>query len=510
MRFSLVFSLSALTLLLASLSASHAQQPPATTQNPYAPQQNTSMSQQPTVMPFQQPNPGLVAQQVAPAPMLQPVPQQNTNAPAQPQTAAPAEQPVQPNPVGDMLATQNTPPPSGVVPVTSTDQMMIAAPPQEQLRPVDEKPDALNEAADQPPREQVRGAPQGTPINGDTTPVATLDAAEAAQAQVALDIPIETESAAESNNQGINMDLDPSLVNDDGGSDELDFSVAQEELPYEEQLRIRLKELEQRAREQAFEQSKRSVLPLETYQIRDLLRRLKDTQEAIQKPVRKAPTPQNVIKTVSMDPAAKSETINLAVGNVTALNVVDMTGAPWPIVDIAFGGNFDIKAPEPGGNIIRVTPLRDFAQGNLVLRLLNLTTPITFTMEAGGDTVNYRFDARVPQYGPNARMPIIEEGVKIVAGDSVVNSVLEGIAPNGADKLKVEGVDARTSAYRVGGALYVRTPLTLLSPAWRSNATSADGMNVYVLAEAPVLLLSDQGNLVRARLSTAPKGLGEQ
>ncbi len=215
------------------------------------------------------------------------------------------------------------------------------------------------------------------------------------------------------------------------------------------------------------------------------------------------PTPQNVIKTISVDPSVKSEVVHLAVGNVTALNIVDMTGAPWPIVDVAFGGQFDVKPPDPGGSILRITPMRDFARGNMVIRLLQMTTPITFTLEAGGTVVNYRFDARIPQYGPNARMPIVEEGVKTVAGDAVVNSILEGVPPEGAEKLNVDGIDLRTSAYRINGSLYVRTPLTLLSPAWRGSATSADGMNVYVLAEAPILLLSDQGKLTRARLSAA-------
>jgi intracellular multiplication protein IcmK len=461
--------------------------------NPYAspPPQQVMQPVQQTASPQQQP--------------AQPQP------PAQPQQSAAAPAP---NPIADMLATQTTPPPTGVVPVMqSTSPAMIAAPPQEQLVPQDPAPVAEAIAEPKSTRDFDRVEMTNTQAAEPEQPAVNMDVTDTAAANAMLDTPIENEiELAPMNNTGINMDLEPSLVADDGGSDEMgvDGAVAvEEELPYEEQLRIRTKEIEQRAREMAFEQSKRSALPLETYQIRDLLRRLKATQEAIQKPVNKAPTPQNVIKTISVDPAAKSEIINMAVGNVTALNIVDMTGAPWPIVDIAFGGNFDVKAPEPGGSILRITPLRDFAQGNMVIRLLKMQTPITFTLMAGGETVNYRFDARIPSYGPNARMPIVEEGIKTVAGDSIINSVLEGVAPNRATKLKVEGIDQRTSAYLVDGTLYVRTPLTMLSPSWRGSATSADGMNVYVLAEAPVVLLSDQGNLVRARLSAASKSVGE-
>ena len=52
----------------------------------------------------------------------------------------------------------------------------------------------------------------------------------------------------------------------------------------------------------------------------------------------------------------------------------------------------------------------------------------------------------------------------------------------------------------MSGTTYVRTPLTLLSPAWQSSVSSADGMNVYALTAAPVLLLSDGGEFARATL----------
>lgn len=299
-------------------------------------------------------------------------------------------------------------------------------------------------------------------------------------------------------NHGMDMTINPDLV---GGYDP-DMPVQEAApVPYEVQLEQRTRELQQKARAMAFEQAKRSALPMETYEIRDVLHRLKDTQEAIQTPARTAPTPSNVIKTISTDPSAKPLTIHLAAGNVSTLNFVDVTGEPWPIVDIGFGGAFDVKPPEAGGNVIRITPLRDFAHGNLVVRLLKMTTPLTFTLKSGGEDVYYRFDARIPDYGPNARMPLIAEGISAFAGDKVTTSFLEGVPPSGAVKLSVNGVDARTTAFRYAGTMYIRTPLSLLSPAWQGSATSADGMNVYLLQETPVLLMSDKGALVRAHIT---------
>jgi intracellular multiplication protein IcmK len=301
-------------------------------------------------------------------------------------------------------------------------------------------------------------------------------------------------------NPGMDMNINPDMIGGVGAD-----AAAAAAVPYEVQLEQRTQEIQEKARGLAYEQAKKSVLPMETYEIRDVLGRLKDTQEAVQSPVRAAPTPSNVIKTISTDPSSKPQTVALAAGNVTTINVVDVTGEPWPIVDIGFGGAFDVKPPEPGGHVIRITPLKDFARGNLVIRLLKLTTPLTFSLQSGGKNVYYRFDARVPEYGPNAKMPLIAEGITSMAGDKVTTSFLEGVPPKGAEKLAVDGIDGRTNAYKYNGTMYVRTPLALISPAWQGSATSADGMNVYVLSDAPVLLLSDKGALVRARISDAKK-----
>lgn len=77
-------------------------------------------------------------------------------------------------------------------------------------------------------------------------------------------------------------------------------------------------------------------------------------------------------------------------------------------------------------------------------------------------------------------------------------SVLDGTPPEGARTMLVEGADTRTRAYDMGGAIYLRTPYALISPAWSESASSSDGVNVYVLKKTPVVLLSDKGKIVRA------------
>lgn len=259
-------------------------------------------------------------------------------------------------------------------------------------------------------------------------------------------------------------------------------------------------QLQSEIRQEAFDAAITGMFPLSPDQIQGLMKKYDETQRAAQKPPYGDPKPEISVQTMSLDPGVAPPVIKTAVGNVTTLNILDATGAPWPVQDVTWAGDFEIVEPEEGGHIIRITPMGHFARGNMVIRMLTLKTPLTVTLETSRDIVQYRVDARIPEYGPFATTPLMQGGKTLVAGDAVLTGLLDGVAPNGMTKLSVAGVDGRTTAYQMSGTTYVRTPLTLLSPAWQSSVSSADGMNVYALSAAPVLLLSDGGEFARATL----------
>ncbi|MCK6419089.1 MAG: DotH/IcmK family type IV secretion protein [Alphaproteobacteria bacterium] len=256
-------------------------------------------------------------------------------------------------------------------------------------------------------------------------------------------------------------------------------------------------------RKEAFEAALQGLLPLRPEEIRELMERFDQTQEASTLPVYPNPKPEVAVETLSLDPGAKPAVVKVAYGNVTTLNIVDSTGAPWPIQDVSWAGNFDVmQSGEQGSHIIRITPQSEFAMGNMSIRLLTLQTPVILTLETSRESVHYRFDAIIPEYGPSANVPLIESGtVSIKAGGSEIASFLQGVIPPGATRMSVDGTDGRTTAYTVNDQTYLRTPLTLLSPAWSASVASADGMRVYAIAPTPVVLLSDQGRMIRAKLS---------
>lgn len=290
-------------------------------------------------------------------------------------------------------------------------------------------------------------------------------------------------------NQDPRMDL--------GGMEEFQFEKSEEQIQRE-------------VRDQAFNAALQGLLPLRPEEIRKLLEYYDRTQESVEVPVYPTPEPEIAVQHLSLDPGTPPATVKLAFGHVTTLNTLDITGAPWPIDDVSWAGNFDVMDAGPGenGNIIRITPQSEFAQGNMSMRLAGLKTPVIISLRTSRDKVHYRFDAVVPENGPFAESPIIEAGLQTTAGSVDLTRFLQGVPPERATRLDVSGVDGRTSAYHYNGMTYLRTPLKLLSPGWMQSVASADGMRVYEIPETPVVLVSDKGVMQRVRL-TEREGLIE-
>ncbi len=270
------------------------------------------------------------------------------------------------------------------------------------------------------------------------------------------------------------------------------------------------KKKEAEIRQRAFDAALTGMFPLRPDEIRRVLEMGDEIQQAKETPLFPTPNPESVFTTISLDPGEKPLVIKTAMGHVTTLSIVDASGQPWPILDISWAGNFDIQQPESGSNMLRVTPTSEFATGNVSMRLAGLNVPVIMAFRADRENVHVRIDVQVPELGPNGIAPLIaNNNPSASSGDSKLASILEGVAPTKAKKLDVSGIDGRTSAYQLGKQMYVRSPYTLLSPAWSSSVRSADGMNVYSLEYTPVLLLSDKGKMVRAYLSGEEQANGQ-
>lgn len=273
-------------------------------------------------------------------------------------------------------------------------------------------------------------------------------------------------------------------------------------------------QLEQEIRKEAFEAALQGLMPLRPEEVRMLLERYDRTQESVKTPIYPAPKPLSVVEMLALDPGAAPSVIKTGLGHITTINFIDLTGKPWAVETISWAGEFEIMQTgqnEKGGqNIIRITPRNEFARGNMSVKMIGLDTPIIIMLETSRDEVHYRFDATVPQNGPQAEIPIIDQGITLAAGRADMSSLLQGVVPASAEKMNVNGVDGRTTAYDYNGMTYLRTPLTLLSPGWSGSVSSSDGMRVYEMQSTPVVLLSDKGKMVRVQISDREELLDEQ
>ncbi len=263
-------------------------------------------------------------------------------------------------------------------------------------------------------------------------------------------------------------------------------------------------------RKQAFEGAAASMMPLKPSEIRRLLELYDGTTQAVETPIYPNPEPESSFVQASLEPGAKPVVVKTAVGNVTTISIVDVTGQPWPIQDMTWAGDFQVEQPDAGSHMIRISPQSHFAQGNVSMRLVGLNPPVILSLRTERKSVHVRLDIQIPEVGPKGVLPPVVTPVSIKAGDDEITKVLLGITSQ-ADltKVAVEGVDGRTSAYQKGDTIYIRTPYTLLSPAWNKSVQSADGMHVYSLGNTPVLLLSDKGKMLKVYLSSMEQSNGE-
>ena len=245
--------------------------------------------------------------------------------------------------------------------------------------------------------------------------------------------------------------------------------------------------------DQAFANTAHSLMPLSPNQIKQLRQRMNDSQQAAADYPGVPPKPTSSSISVNLSPGATPPVVRLRDGFVTSLVFLDSTGEPWPIqaYDIGDPGSFNVQWNQKG-NTLLVQSNKAYKSGNLAVILKGDDTPVMVTLMPGQRAVDYRVDMRVPGLGPNASA--LQSGLPDTANPQLL-SFLNGIPPNGAKALQVQGGPCQ--AWTSGGHLYLRTQLTVLSPSWLASMSSPDGTHVYEIMKSPVVLASFRGKDVQ-------------
>ena len=245
--------------------------------------------------------------------------------------------------------------------------------------------------------------------------------------------------------------------------------------------------------DQAFADTVRNMMPLSPQQIKVLRYLFDQSQRAAATYPGTPPKPTSTSVLVNLSPGSMPPVIRLSAGFISSLVFIDSTGASWPITayDLGDPQSFNIQWDKKG-NTLLVQALSSYKSANLAVMLQGLDTPVMLTLLPGQDAVDYRMDLRIPGLGPNAN-PVLA-GLPATASPELLN-VLNGVPPNGSRTLKITGGPCQ--GWLLNGHLYLRTPLTVVSPAWLATMGSPDGTNAYELQSTPVILASQRGQIIK-------------
>lgn len=248
----------------------------------------------------------------------------------------------------------------------------------------------------------------------------------------------------------------------------------------------------------AFNAMLQQNMPLTPLQVVQLHQQIDMSQRAASIPANIPPKPVSSTIMVNLAPGTTPPAVRLAQGYVSSLVFIDSTGSPWPIASFDIGNPKAVNIQWDGkSNVLLLQAVAAYSDGNIVVKLVGMPTPITLELVAGQRVVDYRADIHVSGIGPNTKdlpmgTPLPNSANQLLLG------VLDGIAPAGSKSLTVPGAD--NQAWLLGEKMYLRTRFTVLSPGWVGKMVSPDGMIAYEMPKTSSVLISRYGEPVELKV----------
>lgn len=248
----------------------------------------------------------------------------------------------------------------------------------------------------------------------------------------------------------------------------------------------------------AFNSMLQQNMPLTPQQVVRLHQQIDLSQLAASTPPNIPPKPVSSTLMINLAPGVTPPAVRLAQGYVSSLVFVDSTGQPWPISAFDIGNPKAVNIQWDGkSNILLLQAVSPYSNGDIVIRLVGLPTPITLELVSGQRVVDYRVDIHVSGLGPNTKELPIGTALPLSANQLLLG-VLDGIGPAGSKILMVHGADSQ--AWLLGEVMYLRTRLTVLSPGWVGTMVSPDGMHAYELPKTSSVLVSRYGEPIELKI----------
>ena len=257
-------------------------------------------------------------------------------------------------------------------------------------------------------------------------------------------------------------------------------------------------------REEAFEEVKAETGTMNREEVDNYSKGLDDFKRFAHTPT---PTVHKLVTShvvINLQPNAPLSMLRTNTDAPSALELVDATGKPWPVVRIlappkeSFFVDFD---PKNNPHHVGIQPLKDYAYGVIEIFLQGNSTPVIIRLVSGQLETDIRLDAEIPTRGPNAAAVVRKEMPQ--QSNSAILSMLNGVAPEQATELKVDG-GSDVRAWSFGGKTYLRTTneMTVRSPGNTGQMSSLDGTAVYELpARTSIVYVAREGEAMELKVS---------
>lgn len=240
--------------------------------------------------------------------------------------------------------------------------------------------------------------------------------------------------------------------------------------------------------------------------IREALSARDEMSASLNTPVINA-VPQITSQTISLSPGDATPVVRVAPGRPTYIVFEDITGAPWPLeyppINHSGSKRFYVSGFEDKP-FVTIQPLVTYGNGDVGVILKDLPVPVALVLAnaepSSADKV-YKYDSRVniriPRRGPLAPVNTITTVNKIALSDPELQSLLDGIPPKDASKLKTD--NKRVSVWRRADKLYVRSVLESRTQ-FSKTLSSADGTHVYEMEISPFITMMEQGSTITVKV----------
>ena len=221
--------------------------------------------------------------------------------------------------------------------------------------------------------------------------------------------------------------------------------------------------------------------------------------------------------------------INLALGVVSPVSVIDSRGRPWPIATTVYDPrvfaqdgagcetqtvqNVSPLSGEDRPNTISLMPCRYHSYGNIILKLEGYPLPLVIMLKSGDDNPHVDMPVTLQVKGKSpfeptqtgsigtigaqgqSTAPSMRNAVSGAGGttsDQILYAFANGTTPRGATRLSVKG--GSVEAWLFQGFMYVRGRFALVNPSTVASAEGMNGFSVWKLKPtARILVMSDTG-----------------